>query len=85
MRRFISVSVDVSDFDTDDLIDALKGRSLYPDEIAALVKIIESSGGFAPTVELDIAVADLLAGRRREALIHLERALGRQWIGVLTQ
>jgi hypothetical protein len=73
-RVTISVDVDIDRFDDDDLIDELRSRGYGV--------AMKGVGGGA---NIDMATAELRAGRRLEALILLERALGHGWAGVLTQ
>ena len=80
----VEVDVDTDDFDTDDLIVALKGRKLSPSNRAALVNLLNSGEGLTGKA-FDTAMADEIAGRHGDALIWLERGLGRFWMGRLTR
>ncbi|MGN7738275.1 hypothetical protein [Ensifer sp. 22564] len=84
-----SVDVDLEDFDTEQLLQGLiDGKVISEAEAEMLSKRssvhagqLEFSGAVAD--ELTIARQYLHRGNREEAIIHLERFLGREWIGAL--
>lgn len=72
------VEVDLDDFSTDELIEELKLRKLDDRQRAMLSECTLDEGTLAT------ATVELIAGRKREALIWLERALPYEWRGRLT-
>ena len=80
-----TVEVYLDDFDTDQLIAEVGRRKLCADDLAALRGILEGHGVEAPEGDVERAMTEELAGRRSEALIWIERALGRFWIGRLAR
>jgi hypothetical protein len=76
----VEVDIDLDDFDDDDLIDELAARHILTPAEATRLKSGEPIG----PAETEVASWHMRCGRRHEALIHLERALGRDWIGRLT-
>ncbi|MCS0459487.1 hypothetical protein [Rhizobium favelukesii] len=86
----IDVEADLDDFDELQLLQALiDAKWISEDEAAAIEKraatIAASAAIFASGGADDFqeATACLRRGNRHEALIHLERFLGRDWIGQL--
>lgn len=86
--RSIDVDVELSDFDPEQLLQGLINAGLLT-EVEAVA--IAARGGFKKTGEnvlsdeMQAARDEIYRGRRTEALIHLERALGHEWIGRLVQ
>ena len=78
-----TVYVDADDFDTDELIDALRGRKLSVKDVRELLAIL--SGHEEDESVLDRATAELTSGRFNEALIWLERYLPQPWRGRLAR
>lgn len=86
-----SIDVDLCDFDTDQLLQALIDDGAISEGEAAAIK---ARGGVRdldkPSVigvqpdHVDDAWNELIRGRKGEALHHIERALGNQWIGRLS-
>lgn len=87
----VSVDVDLCDFHTDQLLQALIDDGSISEGEAAAIK----GRGGARNVEkpsvirmqpdhVDEAWNELIRGRKGEALHHIERALGNQWIGRLS-
>lgn len=85
--RSIDTEVELSDFDPEQLLQALINYGLLTEDEAAAVAArgdrCSLLDEIAPT-ELEVARMDLRVGRRTDALIHLERALGNEFIGRLT-
>lgn len=86
------VDVDLVDFETNELLQALIDRKAITEADALRIlrkeAVEEASSGSAGTMagtmdELAIAEEEIKRGRREEALIHLERGLGGPWIGRL--
>lgn len=88
MRR-ISVYADIEvlleEVDTNDLIDALEERTLTPRERAKLVATLKLADPALEEHPMERAEAELIAGRREEALVWLERALPHIWRGNLAR
>lgn len=88
----VSVDVDLSDFDTDQLLQALIDDGAISEGEAAAIKARGRRLGDVekPSVirvqpdHVDEAWNELIRGRKGEALHHIERALGNQWIGRLS-
>ena len=86
-----SVDVDLDDFDERELLQQLIDVGWLTEAEAVAItarasKKTESpvlDGARIDAVALDDALADITCGRRQEALIRLERALGREWVGRL--
>lgn len=86
----VMVDVDLDEFDADQLLQALIQAELLTEEEAMAI-LARGKKNFVPheqivkpdesAVELEDAREELLRGRKREALIHIERALGPRWIG----
>lgn len=84
-----SVDIDISEFDAEQLLQGLIDAGwLTGDEAEAIEargrdrsKALSFLGG--ADTEFEDARWHLSNGRRREAAVHLERFLGREWIGVL--
>ena len=90
-KKSVSVDTDLSDFDTDQLLQALIDDGSISEGEAVAIKARGSvRGGEKPSVIRvqpdDVAEAwnELIRGRKGEALHHIERALGNQWIGRLS-
>lgn len=92
-RRYINVDIDISEFAPEQMLQGLvDAKWLSSDEMHLIAKRAEDrekqplrfSYGPLDLDEVDFAAAEIAAGRRAEALIHIERALGSNWIGVLT-
>ena len=90
--KSVYVETDLSDFDADQLLQALIDMGTISEAEAVAIK---ARGGFksqeegVPIIAMDADHVDdawneLIRGRRAEALHHLERALGNQWIGRLS-
>jgi hypothetical protein len=75
----VDVDIDLDDFDDDDLADELRDRGYIVSETA------NARPGESVYADIASATAELRANRRLDALIQLERALGPDWAGVLTQ
>lgn len=90
-----SVDVDLNDFDSEQLLQGLiDDKWITEDEAADIVARSKwSRGGSVGEVNLDgerfdrirLANHEILAGRRNEALHHIEEALGGDFIGRLAQ
>lgn len=87
--KSVSVDVELDDFSNEELLQGLIDSKWVTETEAEAIRIrsskCASSSIFKSTdaEELDSARDELLRGRRSEALIHLERFLGREWQGVL--
>lgn len=89
--RTACVDVDLSDFDTEQLLQALIDDGAISEGEASAIK---SRGGVRgldkPSVigiepdYVDDAWNEIIRGRKSEALHCIERALGNQWIGRLS-
>lgn len=90
-----TVHVDLSEFDQEQLLQALIDAEWVTEAEAAAIAERARSGERLeakaaikpppfPPEELEAAGEELRCGRRVEALIHVERFLGREWAGVLT-
>lgn len=82
------VEVDLDEFDTEELLQALINRGSISESDALAIaardtSVLKSLGALNPD-ELGLAQDEFARGRRDEALIHLERFMGRGWIGALT-
>ncbi|MEY9098850.1 hypothetical protein ABIA24_001759 [Sinorhizobium fredii] len=93
-RQSTSVSVDaeLSDFDElqllQGLIDAKWLSQAEAEAISARAKLAERSSPLNVSTGADFDTLDrarqyLRMGNRNEAIIHLERFLGREWMGAL--
>lgn len=89
--RTACVDVDLSDFDTDQLLQALIDDGAISEGEALAIKARDGVRGLdKPSVigiepdHVDEAWNEIIRGRKREALHHIERALGNQWLGVLS-
>lgn len=86
-----SVDVDLIEFNNDQLLQGLIDSKWLTESEAEAIKARAARNERASTVlesapateELAEATADIRRGRKSEALIHLERFLGRDWIGRL--
>lgn len=87
---YANVDVDLDDFDTDQLLQALiDARAISEDEAVRIKKrgkLAQPSGSIFEAVpdDVDMAWTEIQRGRKSEALCHIERALGRKWIGRLS-
>ncbi|MQU72373.1 hypothetical protein [Sinorhizobium meliloti] len=86
----VSVDVDLDDFDEmqllQGLIDAKWISQAEAEAIAARASISERSINISTGADFDLldrARQYLRMGNRQEAIIHLERFLGRDWMGAL--
>lgn len=80
-----TVDVDLDEFDTDELIEELFRRKLDSEQVKDLCDILDCYGTGPPEDAVERATREEIAGRRNEALIWIERALGRFWIGRLAR
>jgi hypothetical protein len=90
----VDVDVDVDDFETAVLLQALiEQQMISEDEAEAILSrngikrgekgtILKGPTRF-PSDEFEMAEEEIRRGRVVEALIHVERFLGREWIGRL--
>lgn len=90
-RRSTSVWIDtdvhLDSFDTGQLLQELISRSIISETDATKLLEREKPDFYqAPKEpeELDVARYELVNGRRGEAIVHIERALGREFIGRLS-
>ncbi|WP_428031531.1 hypothetical protein [Ancylobacter sp.] len=90
-RRSTSVTVDTEvdlvDFDTGTLLQELINRKVISEPAAEKLLARDDTGlRLEPleTDELNVARYELVNGRRGEALVHIERALGPEFIGRLS-
>jgi hypothetical protein len=91
----VNADVDLDDFSEKQLLQALIDASWISEEEAEAIETRSSAKGAKAAIgtlekaaaldddELYEARTQLLRGNRSEALIHLERFLGRDWIGTL--
>ncbi|MCS0497901.1 hypothetical protein [Ancylobacter mangrovi] len=83
----VQVEVDLSDFDTGQLLQELIDRQIIEsadaEKLLAREKITVQGTAISPNDEICLARSELAIGRRSEALIHIERALGNDFIGRL--
>jgi hypothetical protein len=74
----VDVDVDLDEVNDDEILSEIRSRGY-----------VVAKEGLLPTkdflFEIDAAAHELRVGRRLEALVFLERALGHDWAGVLTQ
>jgi hypothetical protein len=82
------VRIDLCDFEPAQLLQGLIDAKWLTEEQAEAVRRQASQPGgidSSPFIEseLDMAADEMRCGRKSEALIHLERYLGREWIGRL--
>lgn len=87
-RRTIStyVEINLDDFSDEDLIAELEDRRMGLDRkaIAKLKSIVYDAAEAVIETDMERATSELRAGRLREAILWLERALPREWQGRLT-
>lgn len=87
---YTHVDTDLADFDTAQLLQALiDDKVITEDEAATLLKRSNALENLAVQFALDdnhvdLAWGELIRGRKGEALHHIERALGNQWLGRLS-
>lgn len=84
----VDVDVDLDDFSETQLLQALIDAKWISEEEADAIEkrsSVKSDGTIfiKPDTELLNATDCVRRGNKQEALIHLERFLGRDWIGVL--
>lgn len=80
------VEISLSNFSTKQMLQEMINRKVMPEATAEAFAAIDENGKHLFSVdvaELEFARAELFSGRRAEALIHLERALGGDFIGRL--
>lgn len=91
-RTYTSVDIELNDFDKEQLLQALIDANWLTEEEAAAIALRASrkSKEKIPVVpdaalseEYQIACDEMRSGRRHEAIVHVERYLGREWIGKL--
>lgn len=89
--RTACVDVDLSDFDADQLLQALIDDGSISEGEAQAIKARGGVRGLdKPSVigvepdHVDEAWNEIIRGRKGEALYHIERALGSQWLGMLS-
>lgn len=77
----VDVDLDLEDFDTNQLLQELINRQIINESTAAGLL----SGRKAATSAEDLLIAshEIILGHKTEALIHIERALGGNFIGRL--
>lgn len=82
-RRSTSASIDfdLEDFDTEQLLQELINRKVITESTAVGLLV----GRKAATNDEDLLIAshEIILGHKAEALIHIERALGGDFIGRL--
>jgi hypothetical protein len=91
-RTYTSVDIELDDFDKEQLLQALIDANWLSEEEATAIalrasrkskdKISVISDG-AISEEYQIACDEMRSGRKHEAIVHVERYLGREWIGKL--
>jgi hypothetical protein len=85
----VDVDVDLDDFSEKQLLQGLVDAKWITEQEAEAIEKRQSTkqgGGILANPiddELEEASSQLRRGNRSEALIHLERFLGRDWIGAL--
>jgi hypothetical protein len=82
---YVYVDIDLDDFGSTELIDALKGRKFSPRERTDLLALLGKIEHPIDESPLATAEAEETAGRHNEALIWIERALGGFWMGRLAK
>jgi hypothetical protein len=87
-KKEVDIDVCLSDFDEVQLLQALIDAGWVSEHEADLIQKRSSTDGdgiFANGVADELLSASdyLKRGNKQEAIIHLERFLGRDWIGVL--
>jgi hypothetical protein len=92
LSRSTYVDVDLSDFDTDQLLQALIDDDMISESEALSIK---ERGGVNITPDKKVVVAadadlvddawnEVVRGRKSEAVYLIERALGSRWLGRLS-
>ncbi|PTM61868.1 hypothetical protein [Phreatobacter oligotrophus] len=87
---YTTVEVDLDEFSDEQLLQELIDRGILT-EGGAVALLNRPAGNAQPAAsaggypDLTRARDELAIGRRHEALIYVERYLGRDWIGRLTQ
>lgn len=79
----VEVDVDLDDFDDKDLIEELVSRGTITKSQGKMILRGNPVKAGVDLAEVEVATCEIRMGRKREALIHLERALGHDWIGRL--
>lgn len=82
------VEVDLCDFDTAELLQALIDRKAISEaEAEGMLNREKVQDQRLPGIQTDISIAfdEFRRGHRDEGLLYLERGLGRDWYGMLTQ
>ena len=87
-----SVEVDLDEFSTEQLLQELIDRDVITEGDAVAIVNADPNplaarpciAMLGPADELRTATHELRSGRRGEALIHIERFLGSEWIGRLS-
>lgn len=88
-RTSVSTDLDLDEFTAEQLLQGLIDARYLSEQEAEAIKMRKAKGDKpsfpkdADAAELDEARDFLLRGNRSEALIHLERFLGREWSGML--
>ena len=86
---YTSIDVDLDGFDVEQLLQGLIDSHVLTEAEAEMIAA-RKPGAAANTLvlgepdELSEARWHLAGGRKGEAVIHLERYLGREWLGVLS-
>lgn len=89
MTKTVSVDVDLDldDFEDDELLDELVSRGALTrtqaDRVSGNEPVLTAGMVVIPADEIADILRDATAGRTHEALITLERCLGREFIGRL--
>ena len=85
------VETSLSDFDTEQLLQELIDNMTITE--AEALRIMSRGSAFSPAPEgvigadpdhVELAWIEIQRGRKTEALHHIERALGNQWLGRLS-
>lgn len=88
MSRSVRVDVEIylDEFSDEELISELEDRKRHLDKKAVkrLKALIYDATEAVVESDMDRATYELRAGRRREALVWLERTLPREWAGLLS-
>lgn len=80
----VRVEVDLDAFDTEQLLQELIHRKILTEGQAFALAKRESKGTFdVGADDIEMARTEIMRGRRSEALIYIERALGHEFMGKL--